>query len=130
MNAATLPSKGGVAIEDKQTRPKAEIIGSELPNIPWEERPHECPERSAVVWRYSKNPVIPRDLIPSSNSIFNSAVVPYQGEFRGVFRCDDKRRAMQLHAGRSKDALDWEIDNERIQFQPAEGFEPVEWGYG
>jgi beta-1,4-mannooligosaccharide/beta-1,4-mannosyl-N-acetylglucosamine phosphorylase len=114
---------------------KAKIIGPELPNIPWEERPHECNE---VVWRYSKNPIIPRDLIPSSNSIFNSAVVPYpcgersrtKGEFRGVFRCDDKRRAMQLHAGRSKDGLNWEIDNERIQFQPAEGFEPMEWGYG
>jgi beta-1,4-mannooligosaccharide/beta-1,4-mannosyl-N-acetylglucosamine phosphorylase len=37
---------------------------------------------------------------------------------------------MQLHAGRSKDGLNWEIANERIQFQPAEGFEPMEWGYG
>jgi len=105
----------------------ARLIGSELPNIPWEERPNECNE---VLWRYSKNPVIPRDLILSSNSIFNSAVVPYQGEFRGVFRCDDKRRAMQIHTGRSRDALDWEIDNERIQFQPAEGVEPMEWGCG
>ena len=114
---------------------KAEIIGPELPNIPWEERPPGCHD---VVWRYSKNPIIPRDLIPSSNSIFNSAVVPYpcgersrtKCEFRGVFRCDDKRRVMQLHSGRSKDGLNWEIANERIQFQPAEGFEPLEWGYG
>jgi len=44
---------------------KAEIIGPELPNIPWEERPHKCAERSGVVWRYSKNPIIPRDLILS-----------------------------------------------------------------
>ncbi len=106
---------------------KKTIIGDSLPNIPWEAKPADYGD---VVWRYSGNPVIPRDLIPSSNSIFNSAVVPYQGEFRGVFRCDDKRRAMQLHAGRSKDAIHWEITNERIQFEAAPGSEPQPWVYG
>ena len=33
-------------------------------NIPWEERPAGC---SDVVWRYSANPIIPRNLIPSSS---------------------------------------------------------------
>lgn len=89
------------------------IIGDSLPNIPWEDKPEGCID---VVWRSSRNPIIPRDLIPSSNSIFNSAVVPYDGAFAGVFRCDDRRRAMQLHAGRSKDGINWEIDNDRIQF--------------
>ena len=42
--------------------------------MPWEERPADCKE---VMWRYSKNPVIGRYQIPSSNSIFNSAVVPF-----------------------------------------------------
>ena len=42
--------------------------------MPWEERPEGC---SDVMWRYSKNPVIGRYHIPSSNSIFNSAVVPF-----------------------------------------------------
>ena len=55
-----------------------------LPNIPWEDR--TSGDRN-VVWRYSGNPIIPRDLIPSSNSIFNSAVVPYNGKFSGVFKC-------------------------------------------
>lgn len=95
-------------IKSKQT-----IIGSALPNIPWEERPKSCRD---VVWRYKKNPIIPRDLIPSSNSIFNSAVVPFNGKFAGVFRCDDRRRNMQLHSGRSKDGINWEIDNQRISF--------------
>lgn len=97
-----------------------------LPNIPWEDRPQDCDD---VVWRYSRNPVIPRDTIPSSNSIFNSAVVPFEGAFAGVFRCDDKRRAMQLHAGRSHDGITWEIENDRIQWvcdDPDVG----EWGYG
>jgi len=107
--------------------PGVRAIGSELPNIPWEERPAEC---SDVVWRYSRNPIIPRNLIPSANSIFNPAVIPYKGEFRGIFRCDDKRRMMQLHVGRSKDGIHWEIENEPIRFQPAPGFEPIPWEYG
>jgi len=104
-----------------------ELKGPALPNIPWEEHPHHCND---VVWRYSKNPIIRRDLIPSSNSIFNSAVVPLGDGFRGVFRCDDKRRAMQLHSGRSVDGLSWQIENERIRFTPAEATESMNWGYG
>jgi len=104
-----------------------ELKGPALPNIPWEGRPQACND---VVWRSSKNPIIPRDLIPSSNSIFNSAVVAHEGGFRGVFRCDDKRRMMQLHSGSSDDGITWRIENERIQFVPAEGCEPQIWGYG
>jgi len=95
------------------TSKKQTIPGPALPNIPWEERPENC---SDVVWRSSRNPIIPRDLIPSSNSIFNSAVVPFQDGFAGVFRCDDRRRYMQLHSGKSKDGIHWEISNERIEW--------------
>jgi len=89
------------------------IVGQKLPNIPWEDRPAG---NSDVLWRYSQNPVIPRDLIPCSNSIFNSAVVPYGDEFRGVFRVDNKAREMRIHSGRSKDALSWTIEHEPIKF--------------
>ena len=89
------------------------IIGEVLPNIPWQERPEGCRD---VIWRYDQNPVIPRDLIPCSNSIFNSAVVPYKGEFRGVFRVDNKAREMRIHAGQSKDGINWTIEHEPIQF--------------
>lgn len=102
------------------------IIGDPLPNIPWEDKPREY---TGVVWRYSKNPVIPRNLIPTSNSIFNSAVVPFEGEFAGVFRCDDTRRYMQLHSGRSKDGINWQIKPERIKFQ-GDDPEVVRWEYG
>lgn len=81
--------------------------------MPWEERPKDYSE---VIWRSEKNPIIPRDLIPSSNSIFNSAVVPFNGEFAGVFRCDDRRRNMQIYSGMSKDGINWKIENERISF--------------
>jgi beta-1,4-mannooligosaccharide/beta-1,4-mannosyl-N-acetylglucosamine phosphorylase len=102
------------------------IIGDALPNIPWEPRPEDT---HGVVWRYSGNPVIPRDLIPTSNSIFNSAVVPYQGKFAGVFRCDDNCRNMQLHAGRSEDGIHWQLEPERIRFV-CDDPEVGNWVYG
>ncbi|MBN1966660.1 MAG: glycoside hydrolase family 130 protein [Anaerolineae bacterium] len=89
------------------------IIGSPLPNIPWEERPAGS---DAVVWRYSQNPVIPRDLLRRSNSIFNSAVVPYKDGFAGVFRADDTRRIMDIHSGRSADGIHWQIQDDPIAF--------------
>jgi len=94
--------------QNKQT-----IIGPALPNIPWMEKPKGY---RYVVWRYEKNPIIPRDLIPSSNSIFNSAVVPFNGEFAGVFRCDDRTRNQLLHSGRSKDGISWKLENKHISF--------------
>lgn len=89
------------------------VIGQPLPNLPWENRPAACGD---VIWRYSANPIIPRDAIPTSNSIFNSAVVPFNDGFAGVFRCDDKRRVMNIHRGLSRDAIHWEIDPEPIKF--------------
>jgi beta-1,4-mannooligosaccharide/beta-1,4-mannosyl-N-acetylglucosamine phosphorylase len=106
------------------------VNGADLPNIPWEDRPANDHN---VVWRYSANPIIPRDAIPDSNSIFNSAVVPYKGKFAGVFRCDDKRRNMQLYTGFSDDAINWKINHDRIQFVPKPGCDDpalIEWVYG
>jgi beta-1,4-mannooligosaccharide/beta-1,4-mannosyl-N-acetylglucosamine phosphorylase len=84
-----------------------------LPQMPWEERPANCGD---VVWRYSANPIIPRNLLPTSNSIFNSAVVPFQGGYAGVFRCDDRTRQMNVHAGRSADGITWQLEPEPIEW--------------
>jgi len=92
----------------------AECIGPALPQIPWEERPRGSSE---VVWRSQRNPILTREAVPGANSIFNSAVVPFQGRFAGVFRCDNTAREMQLHAGLSADGIHWEIEVERIRFQ-------------
>jgi beta-1,4-mannooligosaccharide/beta-1,4-mannosyl-N-acetylglucosamine phosphorylase len=86
----------------------------ELPNIPWEQRPAGS---SGVVWRSSRNPIIRRDQVERSNSIFNSAVVPYGDAFAGVFRIDDTTRQMNLHAGRSRDGIDWAIEPETIEWE-------------
>jgi len=84
-----------------------------LANIPWEDRPAESAD---VVWRYSENPVIPRDATPKSNSIFNSAAVPFGDGFAGVFRVDDTRRLMNLHVGFSDDGINWDIAPEPIDW--------------
>lgn len=84
-----------------------------VPNLPWQERAAGCGD---VVWRYSQNPVIPRNPFPTANSTFNSAVIPYQGEFAGIFRIDDTRRVQNLYFGRSRDGLSWQIDSQPICF--------------
>ncbi len=89
------------------------IVGSALPNMPWQDRPAGSQD---VIWRYSKNPVIPRNLIPRANSIFNSAVVPFNGKFAGVFRCDDRARNMVIHSGKSDDGFTWTIQPDPIKF--------------
>lgn len=92
---------------------KATIFGPALPNIPWEDRPAG---ENGVVWRCSQNPIVPKNAIPTSNSIFNSAVVPFKDAFAGVFRCDNKKREMNIHAARSQDAMHWVIEPEPLHF--------------
>lgn len=91
------------------------IVGAPLPNIPWEANPGHG---QTPMWRYSANPIIARDATPRSNSIFNSAAVPHQGKFAGVFRVDDIRRRMNLNVGFSEDGINWDIAPE-----------PIEWSY-
>ena len=63
----------------------SKIIGNPLKNIPWQDKPENY---NMPIWRYTQNPIINRNDIPSSNSIFNSAVVPFKDGFAGVFRCE------------------------------------------
>ena len=86
-----------------------------LTPIPWQERPAGSKD---IMWRYTENPVIGRYDIPSSNSIFNSAVVRFGDGFAGVFRCDNKRVQMNIFAGFSKDGIHWDINHEPIKFVP------------
>ncbi len=92
----------------------AKIIGSNLPQIPWQEKPagYDMP-----VWRYDKNPIIGRHDISTSNSIFNSAVVPFNGKFAGVFRCDNLGVSMDIFAGFSDDGINWKINENPITFE-------------
>lgn len=92
----------------------AKIIGNALPNIPWQEKPQGYDK---PIWRYDNNPIIKRDAIPTSNSIFNSAVVPFEGKFAGVFRCDSRGLIMDIFAGFSDDGINWKINPDPIVFE-------------
>ena len=89
----------------------AKIIGNALPNIPWQDPPETL---RTPLWRFDGNPIIGRDGNKRSNSVFNSAVVPYKDGFAGVFRCDSLSISMDIFAGFSKDGIHWTIDDEPI----------------
>lgn len=93
------------------------ILTNELPNIPWNEKPENCNE---PFWRYENNPIINRHDQKNSNSIFNSAVVPFEGAFIGIFRCDSKAVSMNLFVGHSEDGLKWNIEDNPIEMEGIE----------
>lgn len=86
----------------------AKIIEKPLKNIPWQDKPNGYKH---PVWRYTENPIIGRDDIDYSNSIFNSAVVPYNGKFAGIFRIDNMNRTQHLVTGFSDDGIHWQLNN-------------------
>ena len=88
-----------------------------LPQIPWEE---DNTRGKEPVWRYSGNPIIGRDGNKISNSVFNSAVVRFEDGFAGVFRCDSRSISMDIFVGKSKDGINWEIEDEPIKFEGAD----------
>lgn len=104
----------------------SKIIGEALKNIPWQDKPAGS---NAPVWRYSQNPIIQRHAIPNSNSVFNSAVVPFEGGFAGVFRCDSRSVSMDIFAGFSDDGVNWKINHEPIQFEGDEEITKREYRY-
>ena len=96
---------------------KNQIIGPKM-NIPWEDKPKDC---SSPVWRYSKNPIIKRNPIKNVARIFNSAVLPYEGGFIGVFRGDTFTTIPFLFLGRSKDGINFEFDEKPIDIFDKKG---------
>ena len=109
----------------KRTRTPT-VIAPALPCIPWEEKPAGYPY---PVWRYSQNPIVPRDAIPQANSIFNSAVTPFGDGFAGVFRVDDINRCSALHTGWSRDGIHWRIEPKPIRFRDPIKDLPYEYAY-
>lgn len=97
---------------------KQSILGAPLPNIPWEERPKGSVD---ILWRYSGNPILDWNPVPKAARIFNSAVLPYNGRFVGVFRADQKNGRATLFFGRSQDALKWDIGPDPLQWVDEQG---------
>lgn len=93
------------------------IAGPALPHIPWQPRPAGNPD---LVWRYDANPVIGRRPLPRVTGIYNSAVVPWQDGFIGVFRTEGMDRVPHLHVGRSADGFKFTFEPKPIDFACAD----------
>lgn len=78
----------------------SKIVGKALPDMPWQDKDEND---KLPVWRYKANPIIDRFATRNSNSIFNSAVVPFEDGYAGIFRCDSRSISMDIFAGFSKD---------------------------
>ena len=89
-----------------------------LPNIPWQAKPAGA---ALPLWRYTENPIIRRNPLPGVARIFNSAVVPYQGAYIGVFRGEQTNGVPFIYLGRSADGIHWQFDPEKIPFVDEKG---------
>ena len=87
------------------------------PAFPWEERPPGLERRRLAL---EPQPVIPRDLCRGRTASSTRRSSRSATASPGVFRVDDTRRAMNLHAGPQRDGVDWEIDHEPIACAPAD----------
>ena len=98
---------------------KYKMISQPVPNVPWQERPENL--TGAPVWRYNENPIIGRNPVKGVARIFNSAVMPYEDGFIGVFRGEQTNGIPYIYLGRSKDAIHWNFDENKINFVDEEG---------
>ena len=73
------------------------------------------------VWRYNENPIIGRNPAKGVARIFNSAVMPYKDSFIGVFRGEQTNGIPYIYLGRSKDAIHWEFEEDKIPFKDENG---------
>ncbi len=97
---------------------KVKIIGESIPNMPWQEKPADC---KMPIWRYSENPVIERNPCEGVAKIFNSAVVPYEGKFVGLFRVEETVGVPYVRFGKSDDGLHFTFDEEHLKVLQPDG---------
>ena len=97
------------------------IIAPAIQKMPWQE-PKEKPV-DAPVWRYGENPIIGRNPVNGVGRIFNSAVVPYEDGFIGVFRGEQVNGVPYIYLGRSQDGVHWSFDQDKIRFVDENGME-------
>lgn len=108
-----------ILIKKEGYKMAVKIIGDAIPNLPWQDRPAElCDE---PVWRYDNNPIINRNPTKKLARVFNSAAVPFGDGFAAVFRGEQKDGIPHLYKGFSKDGINWEIEDERVELHLENG---------
>ena len=105
--------------------PKYILYAPKLSNVPWQEKPEG--HINSPLWRYTKNPIIGRNPLPGVARIFNSAVMPYEGKFVGVFRGEQTNGVPYIYLGWSQDAIHWDFEPQKIPFVDEAGqpFMPI-----
>jgi beta-1,4-mannooligosaccharide/beta-1,4-mannosyl-N-acetylglucosamine phosphorylase len=94
--------------------------------FPWHEN---SARESDAIWRYELNPVIARNPLPTVARIYNSAVIPFNGRYTGVFRADYHNGMPYLHVGWSDNGLNWKFEPNQISFQSVPGGSALEYAY-
>lgn len=89
-----------------------------MKNFPWQDCPKDF---DGPIWRYSENPIIKRNPIKGITRIFNSAVVYYKDEYYGIFRAEDTSTLPNLRFGKSKDGINWDIDDHTLEVFDEDG---------
>lgn len=98
---------------------KYKIIGENLSNIPWENRPEG---NNDPIWRSIYNPIVGRNPVKGIARIFNSAVVPWgKDQFIGVFRAETVSTLPHLRVGRSNDGIHWTFEEKRLEMVDESG---------
>ena len=99
---------------------ETKIIGSAAPNMPWQERSEKSSEWIPLC-RYNEHPIIGRNPVEGVARIFNSAVMPYEDAFIGVFRGEQVNGIPHIYLGHSRDGISWSFEKERINFTDEKG---------
>jgi len=104
---------------------EVKIIGPVVSNMPWQENTKKIV--NAPIWRYDENPIIDRNPLEGVARIFNSAVMPYEDRFVGVFRAEQTDGVSHIYLGWSDDGISWEYEPEKIKFVDEKGndFMPI-----
>ena len=98
---------------------KYQMIAPALPNVPWQDKP--AGHINSPLWRWKDNPIIGRNPLPGVARIFNSAVMPYEGKFVGVFRGEQTNGVPYIYLGWIEDAIHWDFEPNKIPFVDEEG---------
>ena len=105
--------------------PKYTLYAPKVSNMPWQEKPQG--HINSPLWRYAENPIIGRNPLPGVARIFNSAVMPYEGRFVGVFRGEQTNGTPHIYLGWSRDGIHWDFEKDKIPFVDEAGqpFMPI-----
>lgn len=100
---------------------KYKVYSEGIKNLPWQDKSEK--DSALPLWRYENNPIIDRNPIDGVARIFNSAVVPVDSGFAGVFRAEQTDGIPMIYFGTSENGIDWDFNSEKIRFVDENGRE-------